>query len=254
MVSETAVVVIPEEAEIIIPLLRAGRSNPRVHLLTYSAPVTQKMLVFKDWNFYSIPALPANWKAPGPLAAQLAVFAGALYFTYDDYAELKIHLGVHESDPPVAEMERLTLDQNAVGSKDTSRQVMNEPARRPFTANPLAFLHEWLAIRRQGQDCAHTPMGSVVQGKELSARHPFFVDSTCHEFVALAPAPADSNPMQDYDEGQDDHYEDHPDDYGDPAHEHYDHEDSEDENGKAADGELSGDDETGHAVAKPIPG
>jgi hypothetical protein len=40
--------------------------------------------------------------------------------------------------------------------------------------NPLTFLQEWLALRRRGQDFAHSPMGFVSQGKWLREDHVFF--------------------------------------------------------------------------------
>jgi hypothetical protein len=54
---------------------------------------------------------------------------------------------------------------------DTHEQVVH---RAPFAEKPVAFLHEWLAIRRKGQDFEHTPMGFITTGKPLSADHPFF--------------------------------------------------------------------------------
>ena len=49
-----------------------------------------------------------------------------------------------------------------------------QPRSTAFCAKPLVFLQEWLAIRRKGQDFAHTPMGYVCQGKRLDPSHPFF--------------------------------------------------------------------------------
>ena len=47
-------------------------------------------------------------------------------------------------------------------------------ANQASQKNPLAFLHDWLAIRRKGQEFLHTPMGFVCQDKPLTANHPFF--------------------------------------------------------------------------------
>jgi hypothetical protein len=35
-------------------------------------------------------------------------------------------------------------------------------------------VHDWLAVRRKGQDLEHTPMGFITTGKPLTADHPFF--------------------------------------------------------------------------------
>ena len=35
-------------------------------------------------------------------------------------------------------------------------------------------MHEWLALRRNGQDFEHTPIGFVTAGKPLTENHPFF--------------------------------------------------------------------------------
>lgn len=61
MKSNTALVISPYEAEHLVEQVRASQ---HVHLLTYAAPVTRKMLHFDNLNFYSIPELPENWVAP----------------------------------------------------------------------------------------------------------------------------------------------------------------------------------------------
>jgi hypothetical protein len=50
-------IVNPEEAETILPLLHDVQ-NPVTHLLTYAAPVTRKMLQFNDLKYYAVPNLP----------------------------------------------------------------------------------------------------------------------------------------------------------------------------------------------------
>lgn len=88
-------VIIPEEAERLLTLLREMDPAP-THLLTYSAPVTRKMLVFNDMNYYSVPPSPEGWKAPMWLKIELGVFAGRLYFQFSDYEDLCKYLGAHE--------------------------------------------------------------------------------------------------------------------------------------------------------------
>jgi len=63
------------------------------------------------------------------------------------------------------------------GSGKISAKVANGVGRshgQSFTAKPLTFLQEWLAVRRKGQDFVNTPMGYVCQGRALKASHPFF--------------------------------------------------------------------------------
>jgi len=94
-VSEAAIIVIPEEAELLIPILRQAKSGEAV-LITYSAPVTRKMLHFNRLQFYSIPVLPANWVAPQWLTTELGIFAGRLYFEWHDYKAIRQFLGMSE--------------------------------------------------------------------------------------------------------------------------------------------------------------
>lgn len=63
METETAMVIIPEEAELLIPYLRTAKT-PRVHLLIYAAPVTKKMQHFSGLDFNATPSLPRGWRAP----------------------------------------------------------------------------------------------------------------------------------------------------------------------------------------------
>ena len=106
---------------------------------------------------------------------------------------------------------------------------------RSFTAKPLTFLQEWLAVRRKGQDFAHTPMGHVCQGKPLAASHPFFagpgdegavkradvaggryrqerVGEAGDENIASEKVVCDDDDGDDDDDDDDDHDDDHDDD------------------------------------------
>jgi hypothetical protein len=180
-ISQTALVIVPEEAEVCIPLLRDG-VKPLTHLLAYSAPVTRKMLHFSNLSYYAIPALPLEWKPAVWLTTELGIVAGRLYFDFDDYSHLQMYLGSRETgigpsdgkddalvstefQEQVMEDQETTVDQQKTTS---AREVQS------FTAKPLTFLQEWLAVRRKGQDFTHTPMGHVCQGKPLTESHPFF--------------------------------------------------------------------------------
>lgn len=175
--TETAIVLIPEEAEAVIPLIHQEEA-PVTHLLTYSAPVTRKMLHFNNLNYYAMPSLPAGWKAPTWLKLELRIFAGRLYFEYEEYENLRNYLGLRETAAAVlTEMVNETgtaaeLDGSDGGADEAVTATIKQVAS--FTAKPLTFLQEWLAIRRKGQDFVHTPMGYVCQGKALTKAHPFF--------------------------------------------------------------------------------
>ncbi|KAM3074144.1 hypothetical protein ACMFMG_003034 [Clarireedia jacksonii] len=177
MVTESALVVTPEEAELLIPILR--RSNTAAcHLLTYAAPVTRKMLHFASLKYYTIPALPQAWTAPIWFTVELGIFAGRLYFDFDEYDYLCKFLGI-ESCTIVDEM--MGGEESYEFVKDATEDQTNETEEPKtsrkctgFTSKPLTFMQEWLTVRRKGQDFAYTPMGFVCQGKPLTANHPFF--------------------------------------------------------------------------------
>jgi hypothetical protein len=147
-------VIIPEEAEAVIPLLRRAKKS-QVHMIMYAAPVTRKMLHFDTLTYYALPGLPSGWKCPSWLSFELGVLAGRLYFNYSDYDILLEYLNVVEK-----------------GESDSQGSSSDAQAN---AKNILAFLTEWLATRRQGQDITHTPMGYVCQGRKLRSDHPFFM-------------------------------------------------------------------------------
>ncbi|KAF2420579.1 hypothetical protein EJ08DRAFT_25307 [Tothia fuscella] len=175
--TETALIVSPEEAEIIIPLIR-NLQTPAAYLLTYAAPITRSMLHFDRLDYYSIPSLPSGWMAPTWLKTELGVFAGRLYFEFEEYANMCKFLGINEDDSRSSGGEVTVGEGQIDGTLDGDWEHVLNPAeedKRPsFTAKPLTFLHEWLVVRRKGQNFVHTPAGYVCQGKPLSSDHPFF--------------------------------------------------------------------------------
>ncbi|KAK5705789.1 hypothetical protein LTS12_028255, partial [Elasticomyces elasticus] len=132
-VSQSAMVIIPEEAELLIPQLRA-KEKLRVHLLLYAAPVTRKMLHFNKLNFYATPSLPPGWKAPPWLSFELGILSGRLYFDFADY-EFILH--------------GLRCDADSKEYIDLSGAVDHEKFDFDAAKSTLAFLMEWLSIRRQ---------------------------------------------------------------------------------------------------------
>ncbi|GME37769.1 P-loop containing nucleoside triphosphate hydrolase [Neofusicoccum parvum] len=183
--TNTAIVVVPEEAEELIPLVRKAK-KPVTYLLTYATPVTRKMLHFNNLTYYSIPTTPPDWKAPDWMKIELGLLAGRLYFEFDEFSGMTKYLGLREDDavasddavdvPSHADAELLddgdVPEQTGDFIKHNGTAETTAPAG--FTAKPLTFLQEWLAVRRKGQDFTHTPMGYVCQGKPLNAKHPFF--------------------------------------------------------------------------------
>ncbi|KAF6823338.1 hypothetical protein CPLU01_11478 [Colletotrichum plurivorum] len=179
-VTDTAVIIVPEEAELLLPIMRSKAIRHVTHLITYSAPVTRKMLHFDKLDFYSIPALPQGWKAPMWLKVELGLYAGRLYFEWDEYVEICDLLGVNETSSSLEFQDESsdedTLD-SQVDSQDASKgddKKTSKATKTGITSRPLTFLQEWLAARRRGQDFVSTPMGFLAQGKPLQESHPFF--------------------------------------------------------------------------------
>jgi hypothetical protein len=98
--SETALLVSPEEAEILIRRCREQTNEQEVHLIVYSAPTTKKMLHFNNLTFHATPPLPPGFQAPIWLKVQLGIIAGRLYFEWNEYKELRIFLGLADEDEP----------------------------------------------------------------------------------------------------------------------------------------------------------
>ncbi|CCF40665.1 hypothetical protein CH063_11176 [Colletotrichum higginsianum] len=169
-VTEIALVVVPEEAEALLPIMRNRFYTVATNLIVYSAPVTRKMLHLSDLKFYSIPALPSEWRAPAWLKIELGLYAGRLYFEWPEYDQLCDFLGIDQSSPMLEYLEE--------SSDSDSADVQNHKEAKStsigLTARPLSFVQEWLAARRRGQDFVSTPMGFIAQGKVLQESHPFF--------------------------------------------------------------------------------
>lgn len=180
--SETAIVIIPEEAEIILTMLRSGLVAAEVYLLTYAAPTTRKMIAFYSMSFHNLSPTSQEVMLPTWLRVQVFLLAGGLYFNWNDHQALCDFLGIQaagtvttEDVPDLHNMQDANEDDVDECRLDSPRS----PTRAvwPFTARPLTFLQEWLSVRRRGQDFAHSPMGFIAQGKPLQGSHPFFCES-----------------------------------------------------------------------------
>lgn len=174
--------IIPEEAELVIPLIRDVRET-FTHLLTYAAPVTRKMLHFNNLGYYAIPAMPTGWGPPAWLTIELGIIAGRLYFGFEEYDDLRKYLGLREQvanrrekleDTAQSNKLQGVVDRGPDGTVDEDYTQVNAQEHLSFTSKPLAFLQDWLAIRRKGQDFKHTPMGYICQEKQLTVDHPFY--------------------------------------------------------------------------------
>ncbi|KAH8656605.1 hypothetical protein BGZ60DRAFT_384977 [Tricladium varicosporioides] len=151
--NKTALIVISEEAELLIPMIRVAR-NQMVHLITYAAPVTKNMLHFNRLSYYVLPRLPNGYVAPDWLSIELGIFAGRLYTNFSECS-------------PVANYLQLTNKTSINPMQSCTEQV-------GISKNPVDFLLEWLMVCRKGQDIMHTPMGYICQGRPLHESHPFF--------------------------------------------------------------------------------
>jgi hypothetical protein len=106
-------------------------------------------------------------------------------------------------------------------------------------------VHEWLALRRKGQDFEHTPMGFITTGKPLTENHPFFRKLAHGDDPALRQHVARAVPGQlDAQEEEEDH-DDHDDEEFVPAVEHVDDSEGEDEGFESSDEEAFVDAEDG---------
>lgn len=142
-------IISPFEAEKLLPELAKSTG---AHLLTYAAPAARGMVHFSDLKFFSYPPLTRGWTAPARAAEQLSIFAGTIYFKYDDYASLSSYLGLEAGTAP-----------------RTATAQAGQLCKKP-----LVFLREWLAVRRKGQDFSRTPMGYVCRSRKLGPTDPFF--------------------------------------------------------------------------------
>jgi hypothetical protein len=154
-------IVSPEEADLLIPILRSSLC-PEVHLIIYEAPVTRRGCQnFNNLDYYAVPPLSVKFRAPDWLKIELGIFAGRLYFDWTEKAVILEYLGL------------------SAGGDQTEFTVPT--GQEAFAKKPLTFLHEWLAVRRKGQDFEHTPIGFLTTGKPLSPDHPFFLSATTGE-------------------------------------------------------------------------
>lgn len=155
--AQIALVIIPEEAELLIPLLRRASDKSPVHLIAYAAPVTKGMLSFNSLQYYVVPPLPPKHIFPEWLRFELGLLAGRLYIDLAEWDSLARYLHANAHTEGKAALE------GASGAA----------APATFADNPTSFIFEWLTLRRKSQDVLHTPMGYICTGRTLGENHPF---------------------------------------------------------------------------------
>ncbi|CAF9942696.1 MAG: hypothetical protein ALECFALPRED_009917 [Alectoria fallacina] len=164
--ADTALIISDFEADALLPLIRDRRPTS-THLITYAAPVTRAMVAFDTLKLYSVPSLPANWRAPTWLVRDLGIFAGRLYFDFDDQSRAVYQaLGLPPPASTTADLE-IELTEMDLWSELPFGDARSETKQEPFSTNPLLFMQEWLAIRRKGQDFSQSMVGELIRGRRL---------------------------------------------------------------------------------------
>ncbi|KAL6903326.1 hypothetical protein GGI43DRAFT_433343 [Trichoderma evansii] len=136
--TETALIIISEELESIMPMLR-DQKKPRVWLLCYAAPVTRSMQNFNSLVYYTIPSWTNGRLFPEFLTIEIGIVAGRLYFDYSEYKYLLSWLGI------------ISNEGGDGMSNGTAFMSCGFPVK-----NSLNFLQEWLTYRRQTLDIVET--------------------------------------------------------------------------------------------------
>ncbi|KAL7621053.1 hypothetical protein AAE478_008365 [Parahypoxylon ruwenzoriense] len=159
--TQTALVIIPEEAELLITHIRRAKGAYATHLIAYAAPITKGMLVFNRLQYYSLPPLPTEHTFPEWFRFELGILGGRLYVDLAEWDSLASYLqpSSQAADQLAEEYAQLSLT-NGV----TSTSFADEPA---------SFVLEWLTLLRKTQDILHTPIGYICTGRTLGENHPF---------------------------------------------------------------------------------
>lgn len=166
-ITDTALIVSDFEADAVLPLIRDQRPAA-TYLMTYAAPVTRAMLPFDTLRLYTVPSLPTNWRAPTWLVRDLGIFAGRLYFDFDDqshavYQALGLPPPASKTEDPSAAM----MTESDLWHELPFGDGQQVTTQAPFSTNPLLFMQEWLAIRRKGQDFSQSMVGELIRGRRL---------------------------------------------------------------------------------------
>ncbi|KAH7217697.1 hypothetical protein DER44DRAFT_754746 [Fusarium oxysporum] len=160
---ETALIVIPEEAELLLPKLRRIQT-PTTFLLTYTSAFTRSLLEVGTLAYCPVPTPEKELAIPSWLSIEIGLMAGRLYLPYDEYTQLRICLEVEERADP------------SVITNDVHRRRKHIlPNFGIINAQSLSkFLTEWVPHRSRSSDIIHTPMGYLIENRDLPENHPFF--------------------------------------------------------------------------------
>ncbi|KAF5564196.1 hypothetical protein FPHYL_4816 [Fusarium phyllophilum] len=160
---ETALIIIPEEAELLLPILRRIHTPP-AFLLTYTSPCTRSLLEVGYLAYYPVPTPKKELVIPSWLSIEIGLMAGRLYLPYDEYTQLQRCLEIDERAEPAVMM----------GNVQRSRKhiLPNFGVLNPQSLSK--FLTEWIPHRSRSSDIMHTPMGYLIQNRDLPNNHPFF--------------------------------------------------------------------------------
>ncbi|KAF4502839.1 very large low complexity [Fusarium agapanthi] len=160
---QTALVVIPEEAELLLPILRRIRT-PTTFLLTYTPPFTRSLLEVGTLAYYPVPTPKNELVIPSWLSIEIGIMAGRLYLPYDQYTQLRSCLKVDERVEPSVIMDDAHRSRKHI--------LPNFGILSPQSLS--RFLSEWISYRSQSSDITHTPMGYLIGDRDLPDNHPFF--------------------------------------------------------------------------------
>lgn len=149
------------------------------------------MAHFNSLKYFTIPPLPKKCEFPRWFRLELGLFAGRLYASFDECLEIAEHL-------------------KALGRHGDAQ---GRPAPGPsqggvvfkFSSNPIGFLLEWLALRRQVQDILQTPMGYICKGSKLHPDHPFFRTRTTDDHKPMVAYSSINSSADTSNESNDDH-------------------------------------------------
>lgn len=164
---DTGIIIIPEEAELLLPVLR-GEKQPIVWLLSYSAPLTRYMCIFNRLNFFTVPSPPnREFKVPRWMTLEVGIVSARLYFGWLEYKGLLAWLGM---------------------AKGAKGEEIASQCGGLYPAEARKFLLDWLSHCHNTFNILHTPVGFVAQGKELRHDHSFFGASSLDEADVAAAA------------------------------------------------------------------
>ncbi|KAF5598639.1 hypothetical protein FPCIR_2936 [Fusarium pseudocircinatum] len=160
---QTALVVIPEEAELLLPILRRIKT-PTTFLLAYTSPFTRSLLEVGTLAYYPVPTPKKEFVIPSWLSIEIGIMAGRLYLPYDQYTQLRSCLEVDEMAEPSVMKDNIHRSRKHI--------LPNFGVLSPQSLSK--FLNEWISWRSRSSDITHTPMGYLLQNRDLPTNHPFF--------------------------------------------------------------------------------